>query len=58
MNTNTITVKVSNRRDRTIKVNETDMTITCDVCGDDLYVHEWIELDRMHNYVLDCDRAS
>lgn len=33
---------------------------TCPVCGDDIHIHEWIDVsrnsDNLLNVVIDCDR--
>ena len=28
----------------------------CAVCGDDLAIHEWVDIDNRTGYEIDCDR--
>lgn len=51
-----VEIHLANGDHLTGHIDESDLT-TCEICGDDLYIHEWVQLDEAATPIR-CDRRA
>lgn len=52
-----VALKINGQDSGSVLVVPESSMAGCDACGDDLYVHEWIEQDTQ-DIIRDCDRLT